>query len=558
MRPIVRFGLFVSIVVGALVAVLMAVQSRAQTTPPAASAAASGATLDGGPEDQARVRRTARPRPAASRTARERPASSRVGNLPRYGIPVASGAGKTGFVSTNVRRPRGRTATGTTADPASLESAIPASTSVQPAQRARPAPPAQATARPQRPVRPGSVIEPPPPSVAGEIATLPRRRPPPDEDPYEPLGIRAGAFVLKPSIETTTGYDTNPGRSAGGRGSWFSVVAPEFHARSDWQRHELSADMRGTYSTYYSQHELDRPTFDGKINGRVDVTRDTNIDLEARGIIGTDNPGSPNLQAGLAKLPIFSTVGGTAGVRQRFNRLEVALKGTFDRTEYDNSLLTDGTTVSNKDRNFNQYGGTLRGSYELTPGVKPFVEVSADTRVHDLEFDSFGIQRDSKGFTGKVGTTLEIGRKLTGEIAVGYLTRTYQDPNLPTLRGAIFDASLVWAATPLTNVKLSARTSAGESTQPGVAGSLTRDVDVTVEHAFRRWLIGSVKLGYGNDDYIGSGRVDRRYSATAALTYKLTRSVQIKGEFRQEWLKSNIQGNDYTASVALVGLRLQR
>ena len=50
---------------------------------------------------------------------------------------------------------------------------------------------------------------------------------------------------------------------------------------------------------------------------------------------------------------------------------------------------------------------------------------------------------------------------------------------------------------------------------------------------------------------------DKRYSAGLGLTYKLNRSVQIKGEFRQDWLRSNVAGNDYTSSVFLLGLRFQ-
>jgi hypothetical protein len=34
--------------------------------------------------------------------------------------------------------------------------------------------------------------------------------------------------------------------------------------------------------------------------------------------------------------------------------------------------------------------------------------------------------------------------------------------------------------------------------------------------------------------------------------------VQIKGEFRQDWLRSNVAGVDYSASTFRVGLRLQR
>ncbi len=34
--------------------------------------------------------------------------------------------------------------------------------------------------------------------------------------------------------------------------------------------------------------------------------------------------------------------------------------------------------------------------------------------------------------------------------------------------------------------------------------------------------------------------------------------MQLKGELRQSWLRSNVAGSDYTATAILVGLRLQR
>ena len=52
-------------------------------------------------------------------------------------------------------------------------------------------------------------------------------------------------------------------------------------------------------------------------------------------------------------------------------------------------------------------------------------------------------------------------------------------------------------------------------------------------------------------------REDERYAASAGIVYKLNRSLQLKGEVRQEWLRSNIDGNDHTAKVGLVGLRWQ-
>src|SRR5205807_8586866 len=156
------------------------------------------------------------------------------------------------------------------------------------------------------------------------------------------------------------------------------------------------------------------------------------------------------------------------------------------------------------------------------------------------------------GWTGKAGPTFAFSRKRTGEIALGYLERHYEDPSLLPLQGISFDASLIYSLSALTNIKLTAATAAGETTVPGTAGILTRNAGIEVEHAFRRWLVGAVKFNYGNDDYVGSTRKDDRFAIAGTLTYKLNRLMQVKGELRQEWLHSTAPGVDYAATVFLL------
>jgi hypothetical protein len=474
--------------------------------------------------------------------------------------PPASGAGDTGFDSSNTRKyaPK-RTGANTSTDTQTIAPGLPAPVAPSPYQKPTSTTGSYAQAPGTPPVELGPIRRP-----------LPKRRAhiEPD-DPYAPVGLRAGSFDLCPAVEFIGGYNTNPGQGPNGKGAALYTVAPELRVQSDWWRLELKAELRGSY-TGFSPDEtptLSRPNLNGRVDGRVDVTSTTRIDLGSRVLVSTDNPGSPNLQAGLAKLPVYTTYGGSAGVGQRFNRVDVSIKGDAERTSYQDSQLTDGTTASNEDRNYNQYGVRLRGGYDLLPGVTPFVEVGTDQRVHDLEMDVNGYHRNSRGIDGNIGSSFEITRVLTGDVSVGYVQRTYDDPRLADLSGMIGNASLIWNATGLTTVKFTATSTIGESTIPNVPGVFYRDAGVQVDHAFRRWLIGTVKLGVGLDTYKDavtdsggtfSDRDDNRYSFGLGLTYKVDRSIQIKGEFRQDWLRSNVAGVDYTASTFLVGLRLQK
>jgi hypothetical protein len=472
--------------------------------------------------------------------------------------PPASGMGKTGFNSTNTSGGRLRAGVRTTSGAkTSAGSATRRAVASRSAPKIDPAAPSSATPA----VRRGADAS-MRPLRSSANADRPRRRPV-EEDPYAPLGIRAGALTLWPAIELSGGYDSNPESGNVARGSSLLVVTPELKLRSDWVRHAVTADIKGSYTTYGetfdgSPRELDRPSLDGKAIGRLDISSHDRLDMEGRLVVATDNPGSPNVVAGLQKLPIYTQFGTTLGYAHTFNRFELAAKAGVDRRVYESSLLTDGSTGSNEDRQYNQYSGGLRGSYTLLPGVKPFVEISADTRVHDLQFDRNGTQRDSDGFVLRGGTTLEFSRKLTGEVSIGQLTRSYKDPTLPDISGLVFDTSLLWSATPLTAVALTGRSTVDEVIVPGAAGVLRRDFTIQVDHAFRRWLIGTFRFGYGRDDYVGMDREDERWYASLAALYKLNRNAQLKGELRRDWLTSTAAGAGYTADAVMLGVRLQQ
>lgn len=432
--------------------------------------------------------------------------------------------------------------------------------------------PATIMTMPQRLIRRGAP-DPQTTSLQNVPTTIETARPfapPSTADAYEPLGIRAGSFILRPAVEVTSGYDSNPTRINALPGSSLLVLAPELQVRSNWSRHALNADLRGTYTWYRQTYRdplggqlgtpenISRPTGDGRITGRYDVSQFSHFDGEGRVLVSTDNPGSPNVQADLKWFPIVTDLGTTLGYTQAFNRLEVTAKTAFDAIMYQKSTFINGASKINIDRNYNQYLTSLRLAYELKPGVRPFIEGGGDARIRETQYDDFGYERSSQALFGKVGSTIEFARTLTGEIALGYTRRKYVDPRLPNLEGMTIDGSLVWAATPLTTLTLTAATLTNEITTPGVSGDLSRDVIFRIDHAFRQWLIATGRLGYGVDDYVGSNQVNNRYLASFALLYKLNRDAQIKGEIRHDWQRSNVPGNSWDATSLLFGIRLQR
>jgi hypothetical protein len=403
----------------------------------------------------------------------------------------------------------------------------------------------------------------PPPMVSNLPPALPpapepRKRKRPEEDPYAPLGLRLGNLILRPAITGSVGYDSNPERISGpSKGSLFTRTEGELGIQSDWNVHELTGMLRGGYSRYYRNDNASRPDAEGNMSLRLDATRDTRILLESRLRLDTQRPGSPDLTSAVQGRPITWNYGGAAGVTHDFNRLQLTLRGSVDRQDYEDASLGNGRTLSQADRNQTQYGLRLRAAYEVTPGFKPFIQAEIDTRQFDQKVDSSGYMRSSDGYTVRLGSTFEISRMLTGEVSGGYQDRKYEDGRLRNLRGFVGDAAILWTPTPLTTVTLRGSAELGDTTIPGSSGTTARRVGLEVAHALRRNLTVTGFTTFARTEYDGQDLRENLSTIGARIEYKLTRTFAIRASFTHERLNSTNQGSDYTANVALVGLRVQ-
>ena len=209
---------------------------------------------------------------------KDAPAKSRIGAIPTYGLPAASGASSSGYNSLNRTRKKAKYYPGQ------------AKPKPPPGPGSKPPLPLPANGRVRLSIPPSETANKTPiaPAMAGTVAGQPpRKRLRIDDDPFGAIGDYAGSFLIKSALELRGGFDTNPRRTVVPKGSSFYVVAPEFLAVSEWQRHAVVADLRGSFTGYGNTFPpptdgtissapvvIDRPDFTGHVDGRLDVSRD--------------------------------------------------------------------------------------------------------------------------------------------------------------------------------------------------------------------------------------------------------------------------------------------
>lgn len=395
-------------------------------------------------------------------------------------------------------------------------------------------------------------------TTPGALLNNALRRPIPVDDAYAPLGLRVGSFTLLPSFTQSVGYDSNPDQTTprAARGSVALRSEGDLAFRSDWSAHELSGELRGGYSAFPETDQASRPNGAGAVRFRLDATRDLKLDVEGRFLVETQRAGSPDLQAAVASRPIVATYGTSVGATQSFNRLQVSLRGSVDRSEFEDARLSNGQSVIQSDRNLNQYGLRLRTAYEISPVVTPFVDLLADTRIYDLRRDQSGVRRDSDGVAITAGASFALTRFLSGEVSAGVQHRTYVDPTLRAIDAPLVNAALIWSLSPLTTVRFSAVTGVTETSVPGSSGVLTDAATLEVQHDLLRTLsitLGGALLG---NDYQGVRIKETGFSATARLDYRFNRWLTFRGSYIYQQIDSSSAGSSFSDSTVLLGLRV--
>lgn len=412
---------------------------------------------------------------------------------------------------------------------------------------------------PAAPIAPSTLSDPLAAGPSGFQRRRLRRPAQPVDDAYAPAGVQAGAFTLRPSLETAAGYDDNPNRTdQGAKGSGFLRLRGELDAQSNWSRHALELQSSAQVRRYESERPGYEPNLASTLTGRIDVTERTQINTQLRGSVVASQPGDPET-SGLKDDEISRSVGATLGVAHRFNRLSLRLDGLADRYTVDDAKLTTGGKRDNADRAYNGYQARLRASYEVSPMLQPFVEGTVDTRDYDRKFDISGTRKlGSDGYALRGGAQFEMGRLVTGELGLGYGRQTPKQNGLKPVEGLLIDGNVAWTPTALTTVRATARTGLQETGIVNASGVLDRNFELSVEHQFRRNFLGTARLAFDRADYRGTDLKQDSITAGLIGEYRLNRSVSLIGSFERVWLDSTVKGDDYVASIVEFGLKFRR
>lgn len=378
-------------------------------------------------------------------------------------------------------------------------------------------------------------------------------------DPFDPVGIRMGSFLIFPEAELAVAAYSNVFRgSRDPLGDAALEIRPSVRAVSMWRVHAFELRAEGNTSLHRSYAAEDDRGALLEARGRLDLTRRTSIEALAAWELSQEMRGSIDVPIAAAERGDVETRRAALSLNHRFNRLTLQLRGSLAEFDYAPVATLGGGTISNDDRDYTQQDVALRASWQWKPTLSAFTETAVNKRSHTT-VGGDGIAHDSHGARHRIG--LSFGGPeavLYGEASMGYGRQIYDDALLASVDGILIDANLVWRISGLTSLLFSARTDVEETSLAGAGGALSHSAGAEVRHGFRRNVVGTAGVRFAQADYQGAGFTERELVTMLGLEYILSREVTLLGRYRHIAFDSTDGARNYDADELRVGVRLRR
>ncbi|WP_295206756.1 outer membrane beta-barrel protein [uncultured Brevundimonas sp.] len=339
---------------------------------------------------------------------------------------------------------------------------------------------------------------------------------------YDPLGVRAGGFMVFPKLQSVVVHDDNVFAAEDNRQPATTLrLTPEVVVRSHWSRHALETRVRADIDRNLDFDSENTTDWSLGGAGRLDIVRGADVTLaadyahdhEARTAAGADPAARRPIAFDLASASLAAT-------RTR-GRLRLSANTAVLRYDYRDGLNDAGVVIEQDDRDRTVARLTGRADYALSPATALFVQLARDDR--DYRKVARSPERSSSSHEALAGMDFELGALIRGEVAAGYIRQDFQDAAYGDLDGFGGRARLSWFPTQLTTLTAAAGRSVEDTGVIGSAGALRTDVSISMDHELLRNLILTAETAWSEDDYNGLDRTDTRLAASFSAIYRLDR-----------------------------------
>jgi hypothetical protein len=376
-----------------------------------------------------------------------------------------------------------------------------------------------------------------------------------DRNFAQPEGIRAGNYVILPSLEETLIYDDNIFRSDANRVSDFrNELTPEVHFQSHLPRHLLDLSLAGKIVSYFENSDQDYANLRANLQSALHFDHAHTLSLSALSAIEHEERGELLTPLTAAEPVELYHNRAALGLTRDVGRLYGTISGSFERWDYTDTKSISGTMLDLDARDTDQWVAQIKLGYRISPGYEIVAKVRG---LRELNRGNEDFDRDAVGYEALAGVAFETNPLLRWRLLGGYGVRDFDQSNLDTVASTLIEGRMQWLPTQTITVYTDLSHEIVSANGPEDNGRVETALRGKVEYELYHNLLLTADLEIKEADFIGSDRRDREYSGRIGLDYFPNKNLVLSVGYEHAIRESTEDALDMTRNRIMVGAKLR-
>ncbi|MEQ1716392.1 MAG: outer membrane beta-barrel protein [Hyphomicrobium sp.] len=377
-----------------------------------------------------------------------------------------------------------------------------------------------------------------------------------DRTMYQPDGVRAGNYVVYPTLGATVLFDdniyaTNKNRASDVR---FEIV-PVVRAKSDLPRHILDFAVGAKLTEYLRHDELNTADFRFNMDGALHFDNAHTLSFSLLSALDHEDRAAPEAPKNAAeKTGVFHNRA-IIGLKRDAGRLWASFSTSIERWDFQDVKARDGSTIDQSMRDTQVAAAQARLGYRFSPGF----EIQGKLRA--LRQDNFGataVDFSAYGYEAIAGVSAEISPLLRWRLLGGYGIRDYDSSSMRTAGNALLEAEIQWLPTQLLTFTTIARRAYAEGVLgDGAGGRMDNSISAKVDYEVFRNLVFTLGGEYRESEFFSESRRDRVTIGRIGADYHYTKNWLFSLGFEHQTQRSNMEEDNVTRNRVWLGTKLR-
>jgi hypothetical protein len=340
---------------------------------------------------------------------------------------------------------------------------------------------------------------------------------------YDPLGVRAGDFILQPGLNESFGYNSNLLGTQTALGSTFLETGPSVDVASDWAR-----DRIGLHASLDNTQYFQAPS-QTHTDGSIGVGGSYTVGLGDASLGYThlaEHENGTDIGAIVSQTPIAYNVDDVRGA-VTLSTGTLAIIPNFDVSAFRfGNATAGGVSISQAYRDRVVATGGLTGRYDA--GATGFIVVLQGVDSHYTEPPPAGQPSlDSRGGLALAGFDTAPDRIWRFRLLAGVEYRSFTAAQYRPRTEPVVEGTVVWSPSRTVTVTGTLSRSVEAPQSDGTSGYVYDNAHLVTDYELRRNFLLQARLGFQAAEFLQGGGTQTIASAGAGATWLLNRNIHL-------------------------------